>query len=596
MPTNAAKTTTAAETQREKLQAREKTQPAEPGMVDELTRQELAHPEQLNPRVVMHLQRTAGNRAVMRLLKQHSIQPKLTVGAADDSYEQEADRVAGQVLAMPASPAPASTTPPSPAVQRESGEEEEEVQMKAQPLAASVTRLQRHDGPEEENAQASPIQRQDVPEEEEVQASRIQRPADGSFSPTGDFEERLGAARSGGEALPEGLRADFEPRFGADFSTVRVHTGADSNTLNREIQAGAFTSNSDIFFADGQYDPNSQQGKELLAHELTHTIQQGAAPVKSAQRQADPELARNLTHTAPQGRVLGRMQQEQLTTNANRSLQRHPVGKELTDKDAQVTEVSEKEKMAPGKLGGKAILAPEATRTPQVELAEKKAGKEAGKAFTNSQKLTPGAMGLASAEKILQGAYGGIKKIVPGTIVILADQAACSAKYDEVCMADGLEHNGVPWQAGDCAKDDAAAGVLTEGFAWKGVVYVNGATTLVTATAHEILHNNTEPKFRDVVGETFNEGVTETLARKALRETGVKVPSVTAYPLQVELTKLLIDLVGIDVVEKAYFQDVQELVRMYNRKGSSTWAKVKQAAEALDTDKVKIALKRGFGT
>ena len=135
----------------------------------------------------------------------------------------------------------------------------------------------------------------------------------------------------------------------------------------------------------------------------------------------------------------------------------------------------------------------------------------------------------------------------------------------------------------------------TEGFAWKGVVYVNGATTLVTATAHEILHNNAVSNFRSTVGETFNEGVTETLARKALTDAGVKVPSVTAYSAQVNLTKMLVDLVGIDVVEKGYFENVQELVRMYNRKGSSTWKKAVEAAEALDTEKLKIALKRGFG-
>ncbi len=143
-------------------------------------------------------------------------------------------------------------------------------------------------------------------------------------------------------------------------------------------------------------------------------------------------------------------------------------------------------------------------------------------------------MSLASAQKILQGSLGGLKTIVPGTIEVLADQAACSRKYDEVCMADGITRpDGSPWAMGDCAKDDIAAGVQTEGFAWKGVVYVNGATTLVTATAHEILHNNADSGFRGKVGETFNEGTTEFLARDALKQVGVKVPSVTAYPEQV---------------------------------------------------------------
>ena len=554
----------------------------------------VANPRVARPSDILALQRTAGNQAVTRL-----IQTKLAVGPAGDRYEQEADRVAEQVMTMPAPRnAPSS-------VQR-AAEEEEEVQTK--PLAASITPLvqrqaapeeeevqtkplvqrqempeeeevqtkplvQRQEMPEEEEVQAKPlVQRQEMPEEEEVQTKPlVQRRGDGSFEASPEFESRLVAHNGGGSPLSEDVRAYMEPRFGADFSGVRVHTGGEAAQLNREASAQAFTHGQDIYMSDGKYNPGSDAGKQLLAHELTHVVQQGG--------------------------MQRHVQQKDLTTNASRNVQRHPVGKELPDKNAQVTEIGEKEKKAPDKMGKNATLAPEATRTKQVEMAEKKAGKGAGTAFTKSQKLTPGAMSLASAEKILQGAYGGLKKIVPGTIVILADQPACSAKYDQVCMADNVPRpDGSAWQAGDCAKDDAAAGVLTEGFAWKGVVYVNGATTLVTATAHEILHNNAEPNFRAKVGETFNEGVTETLARKALSEVGVKVPGVTAYPEQVKLTKLLIDLVGIDVVEKAYFENVQELVRMYNRKGRSTWSKLVQAAEALDTDKVTNALKRGFGT
>lgn len=278
------------------------------------------------------------------------------------------------------------------------------------------------------------------------------------------------------------------------------------------------------------------------------------------------------------------------------SLQRHPAGAELQEKDAQTAEIGVKEQATPD--SGPPVItdqsvAPEATRTKAEEKTEKKSAKDAGKAFKKSQKLTPGAMSLASAEKILQGSYGGLKQIVPGTIVILANQAACSAKYDEVCMADGITRpDGSAWQAGDCAKDDAAAGVQTEGFAWKGTVYVNGQTTLVTATAHEILHNNAGAQFRGSAGETFNEGVTETLARKALKDAGVKVPSVTAYPDQVKLTEKLIDFVGFDVVKGAYFGNVQTLIDAYEAKGAKTWIELVAAAEALDTAKVRKALKR----
>jgi hypothetical protein len=263
-------------------------------------------------------------------------------------------------------------------------------------------------------------------------------------------------------------------------------------------------------------------------------------------------------------------------------VQRHPLGEELPNKDADVAEIDAKEAAQP----------PEATRTAKEETDEKSAATAEGTAFVAKQKLTPGAMSLSAAEKILQGSFGGFKKIVPGTIEILKDQPACSAKYDEICINEGIKRpDGSDWKKGDTAKDDAAKGVTTEGFAWKGVVYINGKTTLVTATAHEILHNNTEPKFRNKAGETFNEGVTETLARKALTDAGITVPATTAYPTQVELTKKLTDLVGLDCVQKAYFGDVEGLVTAYETATGKKWDDLKTVAEALDKAKVDEAMK-----
>jgi hypothetical protein len=75
--------------------------------------------------------------------------------------------------------------------------------------------------------------------------------------------------------LPENIRAYMEPRFGADFSGVRVHAGGEAAQLNRELSAQVFTHGQDIFLGDGKYDPGSDAGKRLLAHELTRTIQRG---------------------------------------------------------------------------------------------------------------------------------------------------------------------------------------------------------------------------------------------------------------------------------------------------------------------------------
>lgn len=85
------------------------------------------------------------------------------------------------------------------------------------------------------------------------------------------------SATGGGAALPAAAHDQMERAFGADFSSVRVHHGARSAELNDRIQAKAFTTGSDIFFRDGLPDMSSSSGQHLLAHELTHTIQQGAA-------------------------------------------------------------------------------------------------------------------------------------------------------------------------------------------------------------------------------------------------------------------------------------------------------------------------------
>jgi hypothetical protein len=270
-----------------------------------------------------------------------------------------------------------------------------------------------------------------------------------------------------------------------------------------------------------------------------------------------------------------------------RWIQRHPEGEALPQAAQQVAEIQDKAAAAP-----EAQAAPSATRTKKEETAQKGEAKKAGTAFQKSQKLTPGAMSLAGAQKVLQGAFGGVKDIVPGSIVILADQPACAAKYDEVCIADGvLRPDGSAWKAGDCAKDDAAAGVQTEGFAWKGVAYVNGKTTLVTATAHEVLHNNTAAGFQGKVGEKLDEGITEMLARRALKQAGVKVPSVTAYPDEVKFVEKLQKLVGESVIIDAYFGGADTLITKYETlKGTGTWATLKTAAEALDEKAFKKAL------
>jgi hypothetical protein len=92
---------------------------------------------------------------------------------------------------------------------------------------------------------------------------------------TAGTEAAIHDARGGGTHLPHLVRGPMERAFGTNFGRVRVQTNSKADTLNRQISAKAFTVGSDIFFRRGTFDPASSSGRELLAHELTHTVQQG---------------------------------------------------------------------------------------------------------------------------------------------------------------------------------------------------------------------------------------------------------------------------------------------------------------------------------
>ena len=214
-------------------------------------KQAIEDPSAATPADLLALQGSHGNQAVSSL-----IQTKLKVGPAGDSYEQEADRVADRALdhSVHASD-----------VQRTADPQEEEIQTK--PLAASITPLVQRAGLEEE--------------EEELQAAPTAQRTEEGFDAGASIEQRLASLRGSGTPLPDELRADMESRFGTDFGGVRVHTDAKSDALNRDLRAKAFTHRTDIYFSAGQYEPDSQKGKHLLAHELTHVVQQtgsGAGP------------------------------------------------------------------------------------------------------------------------------------------------------------------------------------------------------------------------------------------------------------------------------------------------------------------------------
>jgi uncharacterized protein DUF4157 len=98
----------------------------------------------------------------------------------------------------------------------------------------------------------------------------------------------IDAERGGGAPLPEGIRTEMEGHLGVDLSPVRVHTGQRADTLNRAVNAQAFTTGTDVFFSAGRYDPASPSGRELIAHELTHVAQQAGGTVDTGARVSHP--------------------------------------------------------------------------------------------------------------------------------------------------------------------------------------------------------------------------------------------------------------------------------------------------------------------
>lgn len=112
-----------------------------------------------------------------------------------------------------------------------------------------------------------------------IQRLLAQRSGDGAFDLDDATASRINAARGGGQALDGAVQTQMSQSMGTDFSGVRVHTGSEAHQLNEQLSAKAFTTGSDIFFRDGAYSPSSSGGQELIAHELTHVVQQGSGAV-----------------------------------------------------------------------------------------------------------------------------------------------------------------------------------------------------------------------------------------------------------------------------------------------------------------------------
>ncbi len=200
-----------------------------------------------------------------------SIQAKLTVSKPDDPEEREADAMADKVMR---SPIPVSAPSDGGEAVSRSGEGSTLWPKLSRRSAAAAT-IWRDllDGMQDEAEPAADMG-------PEVQAKHIARSgedASGGTAPAG-LSSQLTATAAGGAPLDGQARATLEPHYGADFSGVRVHSDADAASMTSDVDARAFTYGSHIYFNQGEYAPDTSSGRQLLAHELTHVVQQGAAP------------------------------------------------------------------------------------------------------------------------------------------------------------------------------------------------------------------------------------------------------------------------------------------------------------------------------
>ena len=266
-----------------------------------------------------------------------AVQTKLSIGQPGDKYEREADTVAERVVNHSGGQAPGVQQKQEiSSIQRLATDKEDEklgtndarmardkeIQEKADPVAKEEMKkeedlgaagavqkmdvpkeeekpgaVQKMDAPKEEEKPGA-VQKMDAPKEEEKPGAvqkmdapkeeekpPVQAKADASASVSPALSGQIEGSKGKGRQMPDKTRAQMEQGIGADFRGVNIHTDEEAANMNRELGAQAFTHGQDIYFNDGKYNPDSSSGKRLLAHELTHVVQQG----KSIRRETEGE-------------------------------------------------------------------------------------------------------------------------------------------------------------------------------------------------------------------------------------------------------------------------------------------------------------------
>ena len=207
------------------------------------------------------------------------VQPKLKIGQPGDRYEQEADAVANQVM---------------------SAQESESVNM--QPMEE-----------EEESLQMQPIE-----EEEELIQPKPESNTDNMVAEP-QLESQLSHSKGSGSQMDTHTMSTMQDNFGVDFSGVRIHNDNKAISMNQQLNAQAFTVGNNIYFNTGMYTPKSRSGQHLLAHELTHVVQQGGGIHPMIQKNGDgSEQDASSGSSTPLADLLSGLVRDQLSNSSMR--------------------------------------------------------------------------------------------------------------------------------------------------------------------------------------------------------------------------------------------------------------------------------------
>lgn len=230
---------------------------------------------------------SVGNQTMQRFLKQGTLQKKLTINQPGDAYEQEADRVADKVMRMAD---PGTTQPLTQPAHSSAGLQ----RCSCGKSAGTGTQC------EECKSQAMQLQRSSAAEAETA----------GAMTAPPIVHDVL---TSPGRPLDAATRNFMEPRFGYDFSGVRLHTDAKAAESARAVGALAYTVGQNVVFGSGQHTPHTSAGQRLIAHELTHVMQQNQMTNGKVHRLTAPWLQRFAGCNASQNHSIERARTHAIT-------------------------------------------------------------------------------------------------------------------------------------------------------------------------------------------------------------------------------------------------------------------------------------------